>query len=59
MKLSGMYMQNDIWLSRQTIKSILSEDLGNVLIKQEQHGEVETAKEYIKWLIQRLDKMGI
>lgn len=59
MKLSGMYMQNDVWLSRQTIKSILSEDLGNVLIKRVQKGEIETAEEYIEHLTQRLDGMTI
>jgi hypothetical protein len=59
MKLSGIYMQNDVWLSRQTIKSILSEDLGNVLIKRVRKGEIETAEEYIKRLTQRLDGMII
>ena len=56
-KIIGKYIENDIWLSRQTIKGILTSDLASQLEDKNSGLQLLTLPEYIKDFIERLDNM--
>jgi hypothetical protein len=57
--ITGRYIEGDIWLSRQVIKDILTDDLNNLGLIKRNQAEVKATKDYIDRLIYRLDHMRI
>lgn len=59
MRLIAKYTEGDIWLSRQTITSVLSEDLVYELTQQVNQKEPQSAEAYIRRLIGRINALEV
>ena len=57
MNIIGKYIEGDMWLSRQTIKGIMTSDLVSTLEVNAAGKASLTVEEYIKDFIQRLDNV--
>ena len=55
----GKFIENDVWLSRQTIKGILTTDLVSQMEEKNAGQQMRQVDEYIKDFIQRLDSMTV
>ena len=57
--ITGKYIGNDVWLSRQTIKDMLNEDLSEVEASNLEPEYVLAVRKYINCFTDRLERLRI
>lgn len=58
-RIETKYIEGDIWLSRQSVKGILADDLAKLIKYGRNMEKIAAVKEYINQLTYRLDHMRV